>query len=155
MIEIKIDVNKLDPNHPDYVDQLFDLATQAVVSGSTTKYANGFATYFIESARLPMTLAQGVVALGGEVNKMDFFIKVSAPDDLVPVGVPNREDGEGNILTWNEWKLSTHTFHNRNDGNMYIGANANTGDVVKLNDFVAVFADCIDSATFISMQPEG
>lgn len=155
MIKIRISIDKLNPTHANYVDQLFDLCTQAVVSGASVKYDNGYASYLISPENMPMSLAQGVVALGAEVSAMDFFIKVSAPDAQVPVGVPNREDDEGNIITWNDWKLPNHNFHNRNDGNMYIGANANTGDTVKLNDFVAVFADCIDAATFISMAPEG
>ena len=158
MVKVKIDINKLNGDHADYSQTLFELCTMAVVSGATVEYEDGYATYLIADNNFPMALAQGVVALGGIVTQFEFFIKVSAPDANVPVGVPGREytDDNGNeaVRTWNEWKLSgTHDFHTLDDDNQYVGGNAHAGEYVMFNEFATVFSDCIDTMTFTSMLP--
>jgi len=157
LVEIKIDINKLNPLHADYDNTLFGLCQQAVISGATTTYKDGYVTYKIYSANLSMGIAQSIVGLGAEVNKMPFFIKVSSTSANVPVGIPNREyqseAGDPVVHTWESWKRDNFDFHTLTDGNTYIAAEANTGDVVKLNDFMSEASNLIDTMTFKSLQP--
>lgn len=157
LIEIKMDINKLNPLHPDYVDMLYSLCQQAVVSGARTTYKDGFVTYKIHENNMSMNLAQTVIGLGAEINKMPFFIKVSSTSATVPVGIPNREytseAGDPVVHTWESWKQDNFDFHVLTDGNTYLAAEANTGDVVKLNDFMSESSNLIDVATFKSLLP--
>lgn len=158
MVNVKIDINKLNPDHVDFSQTLYELCQRAVVSGAGITYDNaGSVVYAITPGNFPMALGQAVVALGCEVTGMEFFIKVSAPDAQIPVGVPHREysdeNGDEVIRTWSSWKLSNHNFTVLNDNNIYIGANAYNNKVPSLNDFATVFADCIDTMTFTSMLP--
>jgi hypothetical protein len=125
------------------------------VSGSNPFQDNGIVTYPIDEDKFPMSLAQTVVALGGTVTEMPFFIKIDNVNSNVPQGIPNRtfEDEPEHIKTWTEWKKDNYDFHVLSDGFTYIAAEANTGDFVVLNDFMSEAANLIDVETFKSLLP--
>ncbi len=154
MVEVTIAINKLNSQHADFNATLAGLCEQAVISGATNEYlGNGEVKYLISVENFPMTLGQAIVSFGCTVYKMPFFIKVASESTNVPAGIPNRLDGDGNVLTWVNWKRSNFDFHTGTDSNIYLAAEANTGDVVELNDFMSESANLIDSMTFTSLMP--
>ena len=148
---IKIAINKLDATHADFNTTLQGLCIQATISGATITYESGFVNYKVHSENISMATAIAVVGLGATVSNFPFFIEM-VQTDSVPSGVPNRsyEDDNGNtvILDWVNWKLSNFDIHTATDGTKYLAGEANTGDIVTLNDFASVFDDCVDAATF-------
>lgn len=155
-VKVKIDIDKLDSTNGSYNENLKNLCVQAVISGAKTESDTDFVTYTIDSKNLPMALAKTIIAIGAdEVKGFPFFIKVN-PSDSVPSSLPEStfidEENVVQAKTWTQWKLAHFEFHTLSDGNTYIAGEAYSTKEVILNNFSAVFDDCIDVETFKGLQ---
>lgn len=129
MAKVIIKDNVLNPLHGDFNEQLAGLAANAEFRAATKTQEDNNVVYGISDIKLPSSVAQLVVAYGGDVKEWPLWFEISDIDSDVPSNLPNAtfsdEEGEEQANTWNTWKGSNHTFMEI-DGKFYLGTNANS-----------------------------
>ena len=146
MIIIKIEDNKLNPEHADFNATLSGLAFMAELRNAQKETVGDTISYFITEEKLSLDLAKTLHGLGVIIENMPLFIDTS-------VACPfSYEDEEGETVdhTWTTWKLSNHTFmDNTTDEKVYLGSNAGSNEDLTIAElYEAGLEDSvIDTAT--------
>lgn len=148
---IKIPEVLLSPFKGQQNSTLFGLATTAKVYGAesyTTTEAD-HVVYYVRPSLIPFNVVQLVVSTGGEVENYPMFIKIIDPEDLTPVGLKDSKKEDDSQKSWNEWKQPNHTFSEADDdGFVYLGTNANSGEDLKGSELVVLFDDLIEPSAY-------
>jgi hypothetical protein len=127
--------NKLNPMHPDYDADLSGLAGAIVTGIGVLPECDGTNTsYEVPNQFLSLPVADMLHAKGVEIKGFPLFIEIDDKEDDNAFGI---EDEESNVLTWEEWKLSNHTFYEA-DGRIFIGTNAHTNEDIDFADLQIV-----------------
>ena len=131
MTTIKLNQDKLDPMHPNYNQQLANLAVSASIRGAKIKPEGDYVCYTFSPEKFSVAVLAAIEPLIDAIENYPTFLKVD-PTDEVPVGIPESalldEDGEAvRQKTWEEWKGGNFTFTELN-GDFYLQSNAYGGD---------------------------
>lgn len=148
---IKIPEVLLSPFKGQQNSTLFGLATTAKVYGAESYTTNeaDHVVYSVRPSLIPFDVVQLVVSTGGEVENYPMFIKIADPDGLTPVGLKDSKKEDGSQKTWNEWKKVNYTFSEADDdGFVYLGTNANSGEDLKGSEMVVIFDDLIEPSAY-------
>ena len=146
MIIIKIEDNKLNPEHADFNANLSGLAFMAELRNAQKETVGDTISYFITEGKLSLDLAKTLHGLGVIIEDMPLFIDTSV---ACPFSYED-EDGETVDHTWTTWKLSNHTFmDNTTDEKVYLGSNAGSNEDLTIAEiYEAGLEDSvIDTAT--------
>lgn len=79
-------------------------------------------------------MADLVASKGVIIKGFPLFIEIEDKEADNAFGV---QDEEGNTLSWEEWKLSNHTFYEADD-RIFIGTNAHTNEDMDWADLAPV-----------------
>ena len=144
MIIIKIEDNKLNPEHNDFNATLSGLAFMAELRNAQKETVGDTISYFITEEKLSLDLAKTLHGLGVIIENMPLFIDTSVDCPF------SYEDGETVDHTWETWKGSNHTFlDNTTDEKVYLGSNAGSNEDLTIAElYEAGLEDSvIDTAT--------
>lgn len=128
-MKLKVPYEKLNMLSPEFNQTLADLADTADRLGADGE-ADGdrsHVEYQIDNDKLPLAVADMLNANDVIIENFPLFIEV-VPTDACPF----LEEG-----TWEDWKLSNHTFLEK-DGKFYIGTNAHTNEDPLYSELQAV-----------------
>ena len=145
MIIIKIEDNKLNPEHADFNANLSGLAFMAELRNAQKETVGDTISYFITEEKLSLDLAKTLHGLGVIIENMPLFIDTS-------VACPFTYTGEREVVahTWVTWKGNNHTFmDNTTDEKVYLGSNAGSNEDLTIAElYEAGLEDSvIDTAT--------
>lgn len=142
-MKIIASTTKLNPLHPDFDQTLSALATSIVNGLGVLPVSNGEVTaYEVPNQFLTLDTADMVHAKGVEIHCFPLWIEIEDKEDDNAFGV---EGEEGNVLSWEEWKLDNHTFYEA-DGRIFIGTNAHTNEDMDWADLQVVRADLVTAS---------
>ena len=102
--------------NPDFNNMLYKYATNILLRGWKTWSYDGNIYGGIKSLTVDEFLL--LLAFGGDVKYVDFYIKVAEADinNLVPEGLPNRLDVDGIPHSWATWRVPNYPLGDAVDG---------------------------------------
>ena len=155
---VKIPHSLINPLENSYNSQLGVLAAYAAYSGanSSTETIDGIdLTVFenISSKRIPITIAQLVISVGGDVRNYQTFLPVEDITAEVTVGLPDRisidENGNEIVKTWSEW---ANGEPQEIDGKFYIEM-GNGNRYYYMSELAPVITNLITAKSYNSLIP--
>lgn len=135
-MKLKVPYNKINPVSPEKDDTLIGLALGTIALGVIPRpdESREFVTYSADNDKLPLQIADLISSKGVIIEEFPLFIEINSKEDDNAFG---DTDGDGNILSWEEWKLENHTFYEA-DGRIFIGTNAHTNEDMNWEDLSVV-----------------
>lgn len=119
---------------------LAGLAINAVTKGAKVQADNDNVVYGVSDDKLPMSAAQLVVSVGGDVTDWALWFEIQNKTNEVPSDLPNAtytdEENVEIAHTWETWKKSNHTFYEADD-RILIGTNANSGTHLNFSEIIS------------------
>lgn len=148
-MKIKIPYNKINPISPEKDDVLIGLALGTMALGVQPDPASdrSVVTYRIDNDKLPLQVADLITSKGCEITEFPLFIEIENKEDDNAFSVL---DGNGQVMSWEDWKLSNHTFYEA-DGRIFVGTNAHTNEDMDWADLQVVRNQLVLSQDLPSM----
>ena len=146
-MKIKTSTTKLNPLHADFDTTLSGLASSIVNGLGVLPVVSGGSTeYEVPNEMIDLATADMLHLKGVEIKNFPLWIEINSIEDDNAFGVEGADE-EGvstGVLSWSEWKLSNHTFHEA-DGRIFIGTNAHTNEYMDFADLQGVRASLVTS----------
>ena len=149
MIKIKIQENKLNPDHADYSANLANLAFMADLRNAKKETAGDTIHYFISPEKVSFQTAKQLDALGVDCEGLQLYIDTSVECPFTYTD----EEGVEQDYTWETWvKFPYGTLIETTD-KTYVGSAGNNGVWKTVSELSAIIDSCIDNETLKSKLP--
>lgn len=136
----------LNPQDPSYNATLGGLAVNAEFRAAQKKVVDNTVEYIVSDEKVPMNVAQLVVANGGDVLDWQLFIEIISENDEVPTGfigdVLVDDEGVETPNTWATWLAPNNTVYEA-DERKFVATRGHTGKDIALSELELVEADLV------------